>query len=123
MASFAEIDNNNIVVRVLAVADRDEHRGQDFLANDLGLGGRWIQTSYNTVAGKHLLGGTPFRKNYAGVGYVYDEERDAFYEQQPYPSWTLNEETCQWEPPIPKPIDTEVYYVWNEEELEWKVEL
>jgi hypothetical protein len=78
MASFAEIDNNNIVVRVVAVPDSEEHRGQEFLAEDLKLGGKWIQTSYNTVYGVHTQNGTPLRYTFAGIGYYYDEKNDVF---------------------------------------------
>jgi hypothetical protein len=74
------------------------------------------RTSYNTQGGVHKLGGTPFRKNYAGVGYIYDPERDAFYAEQPYPSWTLDEETCTWQPPTLKP---EGQYYWKEDTTEW----
>lgn len=81
--------------------------------------GQWIQTSYNTYGGQHRLGGTPLRKNYAGIGFVYDAGRDAFYEQKPFPSWTLNEETCLWEAPVAKP-DTNIPQVWNEDEQEWQ---
>ncbi len=80
MAHFARIDENNIVQEVLVVDNSQEHRGQDFLANDLGLGGRWIQTSYNNN----------FRKQYAGIGYTYDETKDIFVSPQPFPSWTLD---------------------------------
>jgi len=73
--------------------------------------------SYNTQGGVHKLGGTPFRKNYAGKGYMYDPVRDAFYSAQPYPSWTLNEDTCYWECPIPRPEGVDWY--WNEPTLEW----
>ena len=73
--------------------------------------------SYNTQGGVHKLGGTPFRKNYAGVGFMYDPVRDAFYAAQPYPSWTLNEDTCYWECPIPRPEGVDWY--WNEPTLEW----
>lgn len=89
MAHFAEIDENNIVTRVLVVPDEQEHRGQEFLANDLGLGGFWIQTSYNNN----------IRKNYAGIGYTFDPVRDAFIAPQPecHPeSITFDEETCRW---------------------------
>jgi len=75
------------------------------------------RTSYNTQGGVHKHGGTPFRKNYAGVGDIYDPVRDAFYAEQPYPSWTLNEDTCYWEPPVPKPEGAE--WQWNEATLEW----
>jgi hypothetical protein len=80
--------------------------------------GEWIQTSYNTHGGIHQLGGTPLRKNYAGVGYTYDRERDAFIPSQPYPSWILNEETCLWESPTPYPADNNIY-TWNESTQEW----
>jgi hypothetical protein len=123
MASFAELDENNIVLRVLVVDNEQEHRGEDFFANDLGLGGRWIQTSYNTYEGTHLFGGTPFRKNFAGVGYKYDESKDAFIPPKPFSSWLLDEDKCIWYPPKPRPIDNEIIYVWNEDEKEWKAEL
>lgn len=86
MAHFAELNDNNIVIRVLVVPDEQEHRGQEFLADDLGLGGRWLQTSYN-----HRI-----RKNYAGIGYTYDPDRDAFIPPKPGDDFTLNEATCQW---------------------------
>lgn len=100
MAYFAEIDDNNIVVRVLPIPDEEEHRGQEYLADDMGFGGRWIQTSYNTRGGKHILGGTPFRMNFAGVGYTYDEAKDAFIEGPPVDpeNYIFNEETLQWNP-------------------------
>jgi len=80
--------------------------------------GEWIQTSYNTKGGVHVLGGTPLRKNYAGIDYTYDRERDAFIPPQSFPSWTLNEESCLWEPPTPMPTDNKIY-TWNEETLTW----
>lgn len=86
MAHFAELDDNNIVLRVLVVPDEQEHRGQEFLADDLNLGGRWLQTSYN-----HRI-----RKNYAGVGYTYDSDRDAFIPPKPGDEFTFDEETCRW---------------------------
>lgn len=98
MAHFAEIDDNNIVLRVLKVDNEQEHRGQQFLAEDLQLGGTWIQTSYNTYGGHHLLGGTPMRMNYAQVGGSYDPIRDAFIAEKPGDNWTLDETTCQWVP-------------------------
>jgi len=124
MAYFAEIDEDNKVLRVLAVDDLHEADGQNFLANELGLGGRWIQTSYNRR----------IRKNYAGIGMFYDEARDAFIYEQPFNSWTLNNDTCQWEPPTPNPswvLNEETgfyeppetrpdnFYVWEEETLSW----
>lgn len=78
MAHFAKINENNIVEQVLVVPDSEEHRGQDFLSIDLGLGGKWVQTSYNTHNGEHINGGTPIRKNYAGIGYTYDPILDEF---------------------------------------------
>jgi len=75
------------------------------------------RTSYNTQGGVHKYGGTPFRKNYAGVGHIYDPVRDAFYVEQPYPSWTLNEDTCYWEPPVPRPEGMEWH--WKEDTTEW----
>ena len=120
MAHFAEIDSNNKVVRVLVIGNDQEHRGQDFLTNDLGLGGTWIQTSYNTRGGVHTLGGTPLRKNYAGIGFSYDQQRDAFIPPKPtqYPSWILNENSCLWEPPIPYPTDGK-RYKWDEPSVSW----
>ena len=79
--------------------------------------GEWIQTSYNTKGGVHELGGTPLRKNYAGIGYIYDKERDAFYPPQPFPSWTLNEDTCLWEPPVAHPVGKARN--WNEDNQTW----
>ena len=113
MAHFAEIDENNVVVRVLVVPDDQESRGQDFLANDLELGGTWVQTSYNAR----------IRKNYAGIGMSYDATRDAFIAVQPYASWVLDEDTCKWQAPTPRPdsIDGEMW-IWNEENLEWEIE-
>lgn len=107
MAHFAEIYEDNTVGRVIVVDDSQEHRGQDFIANDLGLGGRWIQTSYNNN----------FRNVFASVGYIYDEVDDVFYPPQPYPSWTLDEQYI-WQPPIPYPEDGNEYY-WNEDTTEW----
>lgn len=96
MAYAAEIENG-IVVRVLKIADEQAHRAQDHLANDLGLGGTWVQTSYNTQGGVHLLGGTPLRKNYAGEGFTYDEVRDAFIPPKCHDIATLNEDSCLWD--------------------------
>jgi len=101
MAHFARIDDTNTVTDVLVVSDDQEHRGHEFLADDLGLGGTWLRTSYNTRGGEHINGGTPFRKNYAGIGYTYDPIRDAFIPPQPDPSYILNEDTCLWEEPTP----------------------
>lgn len=111
MAHFAEIDESNIVTRVIVVADENEADGENWCNGFLG--GTWKQTSYNTFGNVHALGGTPFRKNYAGVGDTYDASRDAFIEQKQFASWTLNETTCLWEAPIAHPDDGK-YYEWNE---------
>ena len=113
MANWAKIENG-IVVQVNVVEDEFLQSNPDRYT------GTWIKTSYNTIGGVHILGGTPLRKNYAGVGYIYDQERDAFYSTQPYPSWVLNEETCVWEAPIPYPSD-ENQYVWNDNKSEWEL--
>jgi hypothetical protein len=109
MAHFAEIDENGVVLQVLVVPDEQEHRGQEFMADDLGLGGTWVQTSYNAR----------IRKNYAGIGMIYDADRDAFIYEQPFASWILNEDTCKWEAPVPYPTDG-VVYTWNEETTDWE---
>lgn len=80
--------------------------------------GKWIQTSYNTHAGIHSQGGTPLRKNFAGIGFSYDKTRDAFIPPKPYSSWLLNDDTCQWEPPVAYP-EGEGLYSWNEETQSW----
>jgi hypothetical protein len=117
MAYFAKINSDNIVEDVRQVNNEDEHRGNELL-NEIGFEGTWIQTSYNTIMGEHRLGGTPFRKNYAGVGYTYDSERDAFIPPKPYASWKLNEDTCVWESPISYPIDGKLY-IWDENSTSW----
>jgi hypothetical protein len=118
MAHFAEIDESNTVVRVLVVPDAQEGRGQEYLADDLGLGGTWKKTSYNTQGGVHALGGTPYRKNYAGIGYTFDAARDAFIAPKPYASWVLDEATCNWEAPVAMPTDDKMYR-WDEETTNW----
>jgi hypothetical protein len=118
MAHFAQIDDDSIVVQVLVVDDSMVERGQEFLAEDLGLGGTWIQTSYNTFGGIHLNGETPLRKNFANIGYIYDPVRDAFYQKQPFNSWTLNDDTCIWEAPLEKPNDNKSYE-WSESNMNW----
>jgi hypothetical protein len=118
MAHFAEVDENGVVLRVLVVDNAQENDGQNFLANTLGLGGTWVKTSYNTIGGVHSSGGTPLRKNYAGMGYTYDSVRDAFIPPKPYPSWTLNETSCLWEALVAMPTDGGIYK-WNEETTSW----
>lgn len=108
MAHFARIEQDNIVSQVVVVDNEIEHRGQEFLAIDLGLGGRWIQTSYNAN----------FRNKYAGVGDFYEEARDIFYPQQPYPSWTLDTTNWIWVAPNSYPEDG-LLYDWNEEFQIW----
>jgi hypothetical protein len=120
MAHFAEIDNENKVLRVLVIENEHERNGQTYLADDLGFGGTWIQTSYNTHGGVHDLGGIPLRKNYAGIGFTYDAEKDAFIPPKPYPSWVLNEETCLWSSPVEYPLDGNIY-LWDEESVSWKL--
>jgi hypothetical protein len=119
MAHFAEIDENNIVTRVLVVNDADAADGQNFLANTLDLGGTWIQTSYNTSGGVHANGGTPVRKNYAGIGYSYDAVRDAFIPPKPFASWLLNDATCLWDAPVAMPVEEGKMFTWNEETTSW----
>ena len=108
MSHFAQVENG--VVTQVIVAEQD--------VIDSGLfGSGWIQTSYNTVGGQHPEG-RPLRKNYAGVGYTYDEQRDAFIPPQPFPSWTLNEDTCLWDAPVSYPNDGKLY-VWDEAQQQW----
>lgn len=113
MSHFAQIDENNVVVQVI-VAE------QDFIdSGAVGDPSKWIQTSYNTQGGVHNLGGTPLRKNYAGIGYTYDSVRDAFIPPKPFDSWILNEDTCLWDSPVPHPMDGGSY-IWEEALQEWK---
>jgi hypothetical protein len=115
VAHFARLDSNNIVDFV--VVGRDEDNGKEAELSSR-TGDVYKQTSYNTHGGVHALGGTPFRKNYAGLGYTYDEGRDAFIPQRPYPSWVLDEFSCLWNAPVPYPTDGK-RYSWNEESLAW----
>jgi hypothetical protein len=121
MAHFARLGVGNIVVKVHVVSNNvatSEQAGIEFLQNLHKTKDVFKQTSYNTIGGVHLLGGTPFRKNYAGRGFTYDQSRDAFIAPQKYPSWKLNEETCQWDPPIPYPDDSN-NWMWNETKKIW----
>ena len=127
MASFAKIGLNSKVMEVHSVHNNElkdsngveqEVNGIDFLSKLTG----WAickQTSYNTHGGVHKLDGTPLRKNHAGIGYKYDEDRDAFIAPQPFSSWTLNEDTCRWEAPVVYPDDGKKYR-WNEEITNWE---
>ena len=128
MASFAKIGLNNKVIEILSVHNNvlkdsngieQEVNGIDFLTKLTGYH-VWKQTSYNTHGGVHNKGGTPLRKNHAGIGYTYDEDRDAFIPKKPYNSWILNEDTCLWESPVAKPND-ENRYTWNELTLTWNI--
>jgi hypothetical protein len=117
MSHFAKLDENNIVTFV--TVGRDEDDGLEAELSER-TGDVYKQTSYNTSGGVHSLGGTPFRKNYAGIGFTYDAERDAFIPPRNYPSWSLNEGTCQWEAPVAIPESSEDgTRSWNEETLSW----
>lgn len=112
MSHFAKVRNN--IVEEIIVAE------QEFIDSlPVENAVNWIQTSYNTFAGQHLLGGTPLRKNYAGIGYTYDSERDAFIPPQPYSQWILDQDTCEWQAPIPYPADGK-QYAWNEINGAWQ---
>jgi hypothetical protein len=113
MSHFAKVENG-IVTQVNVI---DQEVVDTGLFGDPAL---WVQTSYNTYGGRHCLGGTPLRKNYASIGYTYDSIRDAFYAPQPFPSWLLNEDTCIWEAPVAMPESVEEkYYTWDEETTAW----
>ncbi len=122
MAHFAKLGVGNKVLAVHTVSNdiaTTEQAGVDFLNNLFNTRDVYKQTSYNTFSGEHLLGGTPLRKNYAGVGYTYDQTRNAFIPPKPdFNSWVLNETTCQWEAPVTKPDDGK-RYEWNEETQQW----
>jgi len=126
MATYAKIGLNNKVIEVLSVHNNElldsngveqEVNGIDFLTKLTGWS-IWVQTSYNTSGGVHKLGGTPLRKNYAGIGMTYDEDRNAFIPKKPYTSWILNETTCLWESPVVYPDDGQGY-TWNEINQTW----
>lgn len=121
MAHYAFIDDNNIVTQVIVGRNENEivdgiSDWETYYGDFLGLVCK--QTSYNTFGGVHLNGGTPLRKNYAGIGMIYDKERDAFYHPQPFPSWILNEDSCHWESPVAYPTDGE-FYEWDETNIAW----
>jgi hypothetical protein len=112
MSHFAKVENG-VVTQVIVIE-------QDVL--NLGHWGDpslWVQTSYNTQGGVHLQGGTPLRKNYAGIGYTYDSGRDAFVPPKPYASWVLNEDTCQWDAPTAMPVVEGKRFVWDEPTTSW----
>jgi hypothetical protein len=122
MAHFAKLDENNIVTEVHVVHNNEatnEEAGINFLKNLLKEPDSvWKQTSYNTHGGVHVLGGTPFRKNFASQGYTYDTARDAFIAPKPFDSWTFDETTCLWNPPVPYPENAS-FHEWNEETQQW----
>ena len=132
MASFAKIGLNGKVIEVLSVHNNvlkdsngieQEVNGIDFLTKLTGYP-LWKQTSYNTHGGVHSSGGTPLRKNHAGIGYTYDENRDAFIPPKPYTSWVLNESTCLWQAPVTMPateLEENQYYFWNESIVNWEI--
>lgn len=118
MAHYAFLDSNNIVTEVIVGKDEgdggidwEQHYGE--FRNQV-----CKRTSYNTSGGVHANGGTPLRKNYAGIGHTYDATRDAFIPPKPFASWVLNETSCNWDAPTPMPIDDK-RYIWNEEQLAW----
>jgi hypothetical protein len=126
MASFAKIGLNGKVIEVQSLINEvlhdsngveQENIGIDFLTKLTGWA-IWKQTSYNTHGGVHSSNGTPFRKNFAGIGYTYDEDRDAFIPPKPFNSWILNESTCNWNSPVARPQDDNIYS-WNELTLSW----
>jgi hypothetical protein len=112
MSHFAKV-SNNVVTEVIVA-------GADFFDTFVDSSpGEWIQTSYNTLGGVHKNSETPLRKNYAGIGYTYDKDKDAFIPPQTYPSWTLDKDTCLWEAPVAKPNDDKLYE-WDESTTNWK---
>jgi hypothetical protein len=118
MAHYAFLDSGNIVTEVI-VGKNEGEEGTDWELHYGNFRGQTCKrTSYNTSGGVHTGGGTPFRKNYAGIGYTYDASRDAFIPPRPYPSWLLDEATCQWKPPVPMPDNGELY-TWDEAAGEW----
>jgi len=128
MASFAKIGLNSKVIEVLSVHNNvlkdsngveQESIGIDFLTKLTGYP-IWKQTSYNTHGGVHDNNGIPLRKNHAGIGYTYDEDRDAFIPPKTFNSWVLNEDTCLWNAPVSKPEDNNIYN-WNESTLTWDI--
>ena len=142
MAYFAKLGTGNIIETIISINNsvitdgngvEQEQLGVDFINKLYNTRDVWKKTSYNTLAGKHNLSGTPFRKNYAGIGFQYDQQRDAFIPPKPFNSWILNEDTCLWKSPIPYPITNTQnkinefgnpqndLYRWNEQTLSWDI--
>jgi hypothetical protein len=120
MAHYAFLDENNIVTEVI-VGKNENEEGVNWEQQYGSFRGQVCKrTSYNTIGGVHNNNGTPFRKNYAGIGFAYDEIRDAFISPKPYNSWILNESTCNWDAPVARPNDNNMYK-WNEEILNWEL--
>jgi hypothetical protein len=116
MAHYAFINENYIVTEVIVGKDESNFDWERHYGDIRGQ--LCKRTSYNTIGGVHTTGGTPYRKNYAGIGYIYDPTLDAFYPPKPYNSWTLNTTSCLWEAPVAYPNDGKMY-IWNEDELQW----
>jgi len=116
MAHFAKVNENNIVEEVIVISNDVEHRGAEFIVQELNKPGNWIQCSVNTYENKHIHGGTPLRGNFPSTGAIYDPVRDIFYPQKPLPSWVLDEENLFWHPPVPRPGSN---YSWDEDTLSW----
>jgi hypothetical protein len=120
MAHYAFLNVNNIVTEVI-VGKEEGEEGINWEQQYGSFRGQVCKrTSYNTNGGIHNNGGTPFRKNYAGIGYVYDETRDAFIPPKPFNSWILNEDTCLWNAPVAMPVNDNIYK-WNEQTLSWDI--
>lgn len=118
MANYAFLDMNNIVTEVVAGRDEGDTNTNWELEYQYFKKQICKRTSYNTLSGKHLKGKAPFRKNYAGIGYTYDSSKDAFIPPKPFASWTLNETTCLWQPPVPHPNNGKIYK-WDEDNTRW----
>ena len=130
MASFAKLNSENVVTTVVSVVNEVLKDSNGVEQESIGIqflktlynepNAIWKQTSYNTIGGVHKSGGTPLRKNHAGIGYTYNENKDAFIPPKPFNSWILNEDTCLWNAPVAMPID-ENRYIWNELTLTWDI--